>query len=45
MIESVDGFIGNRHPKRRSGGSIAGPKTDSIDFQMIILARQSEEVV
>ncbi len=45
MIESGDGFIGNRQYEYRAGGSTAGAKTDSIDFQIMILARQSEEVV
>jgi hypothetical protein len=45
MIESGDGFTGNRQYEYRAGGSTAGTKTDSIDFQIMILARQSEEIV
>jgi hypothetical protein len=37
MIESGDGFTGNRQYEYRAGGSTAGTKTDSIDFQIMIL--------
>ena len=45
MIESDDGNSGNRQPDCWAAGPTAGPKSDSIDFQIIILARQSDEVV
>ena len=45
MIESDDGVTGNRQPECWAGGPIVGSKTDSIDFQIMMLAKKSEEVV